>query len=264
VLFTKQKRMTVKYDVSERIGTITLNRPEKRNALNEDMVDELSIIFSEAAKDEQVKVIVLQSEGSIFCSGADLASLEKMQNNSYDANLEDSLRLKNLFLSIYSCNKPIIGKMKGHALAGGAGLATLCDFVFATPESKIGYTEVRIGFVPAIVMVFLIRKIGEGKSREMLLGGELLTAEVAKEYGLINWISETEKIDGDVEDFAKKLVLNNSGTSMAITKETIRKVQSMDLEDALNFAAKTNAKARSTEDCLKGIQAFLNKQKIEW
>ena len=148
----------VEYEAKDRIGFLTLNRPTKRNALNHELVTELLLGFQKAASDDSVKVIVLRANGETFCAGADLVYLQQMQKFSYEENLSDSLQLKELFLQIYTSKKVVIAQVQGAALAGGCGLITVCDFVFAVPEAKFGYTEVKIGFVPAIVMVFLLRK----------------------------------------------------------------------------------------------------------
>lgn len=254
----------VDYSVKDRIGFITLNRPEKRNALSFELVEELKINFARAEGDDGVKVIVLRANGETFCAGADLSYLQKLQNFSREENLEDSRLLKDLFYKIYTLNKVVIAQVQGHALAGGCGLATVCDFVYAVPEAKFGYTEVKIGFIPAIVMVFLIRKIGEQKSKHLLLSGELVSAESAVQFGLANKIVNKEKLETAVIDFALRLIKNNSGQSMGLTKRMIGEVQSMKLEDALEYAAEKNVEARASDDCKKGIQAFLNKEDLIW
>lgn len=254
----------VDYSVKDRIGFITLNRPEKRNALSFELVEELKINFARAEGDDGVKVIVLRANGETFCAGADLSYLQKLQNFSREENLEDSRLLKDLFYKIYTLNKVVIAQVQGHALAGGCGLATVCDFVYAVPEAKFGYTEVKIGFIPAIVMVFLIRKIGEQKSKHLLLSGELVSAESAVQFGLANKIVNKEKLETAVIDFALRLIKNNSGQSMGLTKRMIGEVQSMKLEDALQYAAEKNVEARVSNDCKKGIKAFLNKEDLIW
>ncbi|EMS34649.1 Enoyl-CoA hydratase [Mariniradius saccharolyticus AK6] len=258
----EQQPVLIKID--KRIGYITLNRPEKRNALNEEMVDSIKVALNMFEKDESVKVIILRAEGKAFCAGADLAYLQQLQQNSYEDNLADSRSLKDLFQKIYTYPKIIIAQVQGHALAGGCGLASACDFSFAVPEAKFGYTEVRIGFIPAIVLVLLLRKLGEGKAKQLLLSGETITAAEAREMGLINWIVEESNLSATVEAFAQNLITQNSGEAMALTKEMIGRVQDRDLEDALEYAASMNAKARGSEDCQKGIAAFLNKQPIQW
>ena len=254
----------VDYSVKDRIGFITLNRPEKRNALSFELVEELKINFARAEGDDGVKVIVLRANGETFCAGADLSYLQKLQNFSRKENLEDSRLLKDLFYKIYTLSKVVIAQVQGHALAGGCGLATVCDFVYAVPEAKFGYTEVKIGFIPAIVMVFLIRKIGEQKSKLLLLSGELVSDESAVQFGLVNKIVNKEKLETAVIDFAIRLIKNNSGQSMGLTKRMIGEVQSMKLEDALEYAAEKNVEARASNDCKKGIQAFLNKEDLIW
>lgn len=254
----------VNYEVENRIGYITLNRPERRNALSYEMIQKLKEAFTNAENDKSVKVIVLKAEGKAFCSGADLESLQQLQKNSEAENLADSNHLKELFYQIYTLNKIVIAQVEGHALAGGCGLVTVCDFVFAVPEAKFGYTEVKIGFIPALVMIFLIRKIGEQRARHLLLSGELVNGQAAMESGLANKIIETDQMSKAVNEFAQQLIANNSAQSMGTTKKMIAAVQSMKLEEALDYAARMNAKARSSEDCKRGIEAFLNKETITW
>lgn len=255
---------TIQYTVSDNIGIITLNRPEKRNALNFELVKDLKSAFSMMEDDEHVKIIILNSNGPAFCAGADLEYLQQLQQFSYEENLADSNHLKELFFQIYTLKKVVIAQIQGHAVAGGCGLATVCDFVFAVPDAKFGYTEVKIGFVPAIVMVFLLRKIGEAKVKELLLSGELVSAEDAHLLGMVNRIVAKEDLDAEVMEFARNLIRSNSSQSMMITKQMIAQVQSMSLEKALDFAAETNARARSSDDWKRGVNAFLNKEKIDW
>ena len=248
----------------ERIGFIELNRPEKRNALNAEMVESLKSALISFNEDKDVKVIVIKAAGKVFCSGADLAYLQSLQSNTYEENLADSRSLKDLFYLIYTLPKVVIAQIQGHALAGGCGLATVCDFSFTVPEAKFGYTEVKIGFVPAIVKVFLIRKIGEGKARQLLLDGDLIDAGEAKNMGIVNWVVSPDELEEKVFSYAQKLIKNNSGESLALTKEMIARVQEKRLEEGLEYAASMNAKARSTTDCQRGIAAFLNKESISW
>ena len=254
----------VTYDVKNRIAFITLNRPEKRNALNYQVVSELKLAFDQAANDESAKVIVLKANGQAFCAGADLAYLQQLQKNTYEENLEDSAHLKDLFLQIYTLNKIVIAQIEGHAIAGGSGLAAVCDFSFAVPEAKFGYTEVRIGFIPAIVKVFLIRKIGEMRSKKLLLTGELIDANEAAQLELINAVVSAKDMEQHISDFCQMLITKNSRQSMAYTKQMIAKVQSMSLEEGLTYASEMNAKARESEDCKKGIASFLDKEPINW
>jgi methylglutaconyl-CoA hydratase len=254
----------VEYTVKDRIGFITLNRPEKRNALSHELVAALKDAFVQAEKDDKTKVIVLKANGEAFCAGADLGYLQQLQKFSYEENLQDSNHLKELFLKIYTHPKIVIAQVQGHALAGGCGLAAVCDFAYSVSAAKFGYTEVKIGFIPALVTVFLLRKIGEGRSKELLLSGELISAEQAVAMGLINKVVSTEKLEQEVTELALKLIEGNSGQSMKLTKQMIGEVQAMPLQAALDYAAEMNAQARGTDDCKRGIAAFLNKEKLKW
>ncbi|GHA54432.1 enoyl-CoA hydratase/isomerase family protein [Pontibacter akesuensis] len=254
----------VNYEVKDRVGFITLSRPEKRNALNFEVVTELKRAFAFAEEDEASKVIVLRAAGKVFCAGADLEYLQRLQENDYHENLLDSTHLMELFRMIYTLKKVVIAQIHGHAIAGGCGLAAICDFGFTVPEAKFGYTEVKIGFIPAIVKVFLLRKIGEAKAKQLLLTGDLISATEAEEIGLVNWVVPAEELESRVFAFAQKLCAENSKQSMEATKEMIARVQGMSLEEGLQYAAEMNAVARSSEDCQRGIAAFLNKEQIKW
>ncbi|MBL0739929.1 enoyl-CoA hydratase/isomerase family protein [Chryseolinea sp. Jin1] len=254
----------IHYSIDNHIGVITLSRPEKRNALSFELVGELKEAFALLGDDPTVKVIILKAEGEAFCAGADLAYLQKLQEFSYEQNLADSSHLKELFLLMYTLKKVIIAQVQGHALAGGCGLAAVCDFVFAAPEAKFGYTEVRIGFIPAVVMVFLLRKVGESHAKRLLLSGELITADEAKHLSLIHHVVPREKLEAETHEFAANLIRTNSTHAMMMTKQMIAHVQSLALSEALTFAAERNAEARASDDCKRGVDAFLRKEKITW
>ena len=254
----------VNYNCEERVGFITLNRPEKRNALNAQFVSELKEAFTHAEKDTDCKVIVLKAKGDAFCAGADLAYLQELQSNSYDKNLADSTHLMELFQQIYTLPKVVIAQVQGHAIAGGCGLASVCDLAIATTESKFGYSEVKIGFIPAIVSVFLIKQIGVAKSKELLLTGKIVSAEDAQSFGLINKVSAKEKLESSVMDIVQSLVNTASADSLALTKLLINEVSDKSISEGFKWAAEMNAKARETNDCKKGIAAFLNKEKLNW
>lgn len=251
-------------EVKDRKAYITLNRPDKRNALNDDMVSQLLRALQMAEDDETVKVVILQANGSSFCAGADLEYLQQLQVNTYTENLEDSRHLKSLFHRIYTLKKPVIAQVHSHAIAGGCGLATVCDFVYTVPEAKFGYTEVKIGFVPALVTVFLVRKLGETQARQLLLTGELISGEEAATIGLVNKCVDPDNLQEAVERLADILINQNSGQSMHLVKEMLARVPTMELDEALEYAAATNARARESDDCKKGISHFLNKEKISW
>lgn len=254
----------VLYYTENRIAYLTLNRPDKRNALNPEMINALKNALTNAKNDDEAKVIVIKSNGTVFSAGADLDHLQTLQKNSYEENLADSIHLKELFEQIYTHPKIIIAQVEGAAIAGGCGLATVCDFTFSIPEAKFGYTEVKIGFVPAIVMIFLIRKIGEAKAKELLLTGKLIGATNAYDFGLVNSVFSKEEIEMKVKDFATTLCNETSAQSLSLTKQMIGKVQELSLEKSLSYAAEMNANARGTTDCKKGIAAFLNKENLKW
>ena len=254
----------IKYHVENRVAYITLNRPEKRNALNPELIASLLAAFSKANQDEGVKVIVFNANGEVFSAGADLAYLQQLQNNSYLDNLADSSALKELFYTIYTSPKAVIAQVEGSAIAGGCGLVSVCDIVFSVPEAKFGYTEVKIGFIPALVACFLVRKMGEGRTKEVLLSGDLIDAETASAYGLINFVRDKQNIRESVKSYAEKLVTGTSAQSVSLTKQLIEIARNLSLEESLEEAVKLNATARATTDCKRGIAAFLNKESITW
>ncbi|MGH2644700.1 MAG: enoyl-CoA hydratase/isomerase family protein [Chitinophagaceae bacterium] len=254
----------INYDTRDRIAIITLNRPDKRNALNEEMITKLKGYFQKAKDDSGVKVILLKAEGKVFSAGADLEYLQRLQQNNYEENHADSRHLMELYWQIYKHPKMVISQVEGHAIAGGCGLATICDLCFAVPEAKFGYTEVQIGFIPALVSVFLTRKIGEGRARELLLTARLINANEAAGYGLITQAVEKDKINDFVLQKAMEFCNNTSAQSIGQTKQLLADIAGLSIEEALAIAAERNAHARATEDCQKGIGAFLNKQKPAW
>lgn len=250
--------------VDDRVGYITLNRPEKRNALSPQLVGELKEAFQAFQVQSDVKVVVLQASGKAFCAGADLAYLQQLQRFTAEENVADSKSLAELFQLIYEYPKPVIAKVQGHAIAGGCGLASVCDFIISVPEAKFGYTEVRIGFVPAIVSFFLIKKIGEAKASHYLLSGDLYDARIFAESGLIYQVAEVDQLDVVVKEFAQQLVHKNSSASMEMTKELIASIGTMGISHAMEHAAQINSKARATNDCVKGIGAFLSGDALSW
>lgn len=251
-------------EIKNQIGLITLNRPEKRNALHPDLIRDLLHTLLEWQQDSAVKIVILKANGKAFCAGADLDYIKALQHFSYEDNLLDSRKLKDLFSLMYRYPKPLVGQVEGAALAGGCGLVTLCDVVFSVPDAVFGYTEVRIGFIPALVMVFLVRKIGESAARELLLSGELVNAYQAQQKGLVHHICDAEEIAEKVWQYALNLKEQNSAQAMALTRSMLAEISRMNLPEALDYAAAQNAAARASDDCKKGIAAFLNKQKPEW
>ncbi|MFQ5569420.1 MAG: enoyl-CoA hydratase/isomerase family protein [Rhodothermales bacterium] len=254
----------VQYSARKGVATVMLNRPEKRNALNGEMVTALKQAFARAAEEESVRVIVLEGAGKVFSAGADLAALETLQSATPMENTADSEHLASLFEQMYVHPKPIIARVHGHAIAGGCGLAAVCDFSIVASHAKLGFTEVRIGFVPAIVMVFMLRKLGEASARDLLLRGRLISAERAAEIGLVTQTVPAEALDETVDKLAWEIATQTSGSAVALTKNMLAQVPGMGLSEALAYATQLNAFARGTADCRAGISAFLKKVDPPW
>ncbi|WP_443947193.1 enoyl-CoA hydratase/isomerase family protein [Pedobacter sp. AW1-32] len=252
------------YEVKDQVGTITLNRPEKRNALNPELITALTNTFLEASEDDNAKVLILKANGEAFSAGADLQYLQQIQKNTFEENVADTNLLKKLFTTVYYLPKIVIAQVEGAAIAGGCGLATICDFIFATPESNFGYTEVKIGFVPALVSCFLTQKLSETVVKEILLTGQIFSAEKALSYKLINFVTKQENIDLTVKEFALNLCEKCSSHSLMITKQLISQTNNPLLEKRLETAVQINARVRESDDFKKGIAAFLNKEKVNW
>lgn len=239
------------------IATITLNRPDKRNALSPELVRELYSAFHIVSSIDDAKVVVLQGAGKSFCAGADLAYLQKMSSFSILENAADSRSLQETLHAIYTCPKPVIAKVHGPAIAGGCGLASVCDFVVASRSKALfGYSEVKIGFIPAIVLVYLQRKIGDTRARKLLLSAQNITADEAERIGLISHVVDENELEAATHELAHTL-LSNSSSAMALTKEMLNNVHGMSLESGLRYASSMNALARMTPDCQDGIARFL-------
>lgn len=251
-------------DRQDDIAIIRMNRPDKRNALNHSMVSDLLDALSQVEEDESVRVVVLTGEGKAFSAGADLEALEKLSTATREENLADSRHLAKLFETIYRFPKVVVAKVNGHAIAGGSGLAAVCDFAIADERAKFGFTEVRIGFIPAIVMVFIRQKLREADVRDLLLRGHLIEAPMAADMGLINLAVPGEVLEYAVMEFASEIASTASTQSIAATKRMLAEVAGMSLEESLEVAVNRNAEARETEDCQAGIRAFLDKKTPPW
>jgi methylglutaconyl-CoA hydratase len=239
--------------------TLTLNRPEKRNALNDELISALKHALRDAGNDESLRCVVIRGAGKDFCSGADLSQLHKISQYSEDENLEDARRLAELFVMIRELPIPVIAAVHGRALAGGCGLATACDLVIATRSARFGYPEVKIGFVPAMVTAILRRNLGEKKSFELLTQGFEFSAEEAETFGLVNAVFDDETFDASVSDYASRYS-KVSGSAVAMTKRLIYEIDAVGFADAVELGAKVNTRARMTEDCQSGIKRFLLKK----
>ncbi|MHB8578801.1 MAG: enoyl-CoA hydratase/isomerase family protein [Ignavibacteriaceae bacterium] len=245
------------YTEKNNIGVILLNRPEKRNALHPKLIQLLTEKLIEIENDKNVKVVIISGEGKSFSAGADLEYLNMLNTFSILKKEEDSENLGKMFLQLYNLSKPTIAAVNGAAIAGGCGLASCCDFIIADKQNaKFGYSEIKIGFIPAIVSIFLIKKIGEGYARQMLLSGEIFTAQRAYEIGLANSLSND--VIADAFSLGEKL-LENSAFSMSITKNIINDISNLGVENAVKYCINLNTIARTSEDFKFGIEKFLNK-----
>src|SRR6476660_1224984 len=253
---------TVLHSEAQGIATITLNRADKRNAISYELIDDLIAALQQAAGSE-AQVVVLTGAGKAFCSGMDLDNLKLLTGRTHQQNVQDSETMASLFRTLYDFPKPTIAAVNGPAIAGGTGLATLCDFTLAVPEAKFGYTEVRIGFVPAIVSSFLISNIGEKRARDLLLTGRTCGAEEALKLGLVNEIVPPERLMARAQELAAQL-LENSPASLQATKKLLSSYTREQLDGQVKQAGQGNAGIRQTADFKEGITAFLEKRKPTW
>src|SRR5215467_6100877 len=241
------------------IATLTLNRPEKRNAISYELISDLLKALDEV-KNSPAGVLILTGAGKAFCSGMDLENLKSLLGRTPEQNLGDSRTMASLFRGLYEFPKPTIAAVNGPAIAGGTGLALLCDFTLAVPEAKFGYTEVRIGFVPAIVSTFLLRQIGEKVARDLLLTGRIFDAEEALRIGLVNEVVPVEKLLDRARERASQL-MENSTASLAYTKRLLSDHARAELDSQIEAAIRENAGIRGTADFREGIASFLEKRK---
>ncbi|NCS90240.1 MAG: hypothetical protein AUK34_08155 [Ignavibacteria bacterium CG2_30_36_16] len=238
-------------------GIITLNRPEKRNALHPELVKQLKTKLIELKNDKGLTALIITGSGKSFCAGADLAYLHDLQKYSSVQNEDDSKSLAELFLMIYNFPLPVIAAVNGSAIAGGCGLATACDYIIADKiNAKFGYSEVKIGFIPAIVSVFLVKKIGEGKAKALLLSGEVINAGKAEKIGLAD-ITADNALERSIE-FASELG-SNSLQSMKMTKRMISSISCLSVENAVDYCLRLNVISRSSEDFKEGLKKILKK-----
>lgn len=237
---------------------VTLNRPEKRNSLDEEMIAELTHVMTESSGDKHTGTVLLSGAGGNFCSGLFLDYLQKISQYDILQNRDDSSRFRNLLLSIYKCRKPVVAMVDGYALAGGCGIASACDMIIASDKATFGYTEVKIGFIPAIVMIFLLKRVTEKDAKELLLTSKFISAEEAVRIGFANYSvpqSELQNKAKEICDCLNKI----PQSSISLTKEMFSNVSSMSFESALEYAVDMNAITRMTEECRHGVSNFLNK-----
>jgi methylglutaconyl-CoA hydratase len=253
---------TLLLDINGPLATITLNRPEKRNAISTAMMAELQTAFDEIEK-THARVGIVTGAGKAFCAGMDLDLLATIAEQSPAENQEDSRRIARMFRRIWSFPRPLIAAVNGAAFAGGCGIATLCDFTLAAPEAKFGYTEVKIGFLPAIVSVFLTRQIGEKRSRDLLLTGRVIDAAEAREFGLVTEVVPADRLMARAHELAETLI-SASPSSLTRSKRLLVSSAAASVDHDLERAILENARIRCTPDFKEGLASFLEKRKPVW
>jgi methylglutaconyl-CoA hydratase len=246
----------VLYEVEGAVARLTLNRPEKRNALNDALIAGLKSSLRKASDDPAVRVVIISGAGSDFCSGADLASLQKIADGTVAENAADAGSLMELFALMRQVSVPVVAAVRGKALAGGCGLASACDIVLASSNAQFGYPEVKIGFVPAMVMAILRRNVSEKRAFELITRGEQISAEEAKQFGLVNRVFPDENFESAVSDYVSGFE-KTSKSAVALTKTLLYQMDGMSFGDALATGVDVNVIARLTNDCRAGIAKFL-------
>jgi methylglutaconyl-CoA hydratase len=254
---------TLTLEIDGQLATITLNRPDKRNAISAKMICDLQTALDQIELSHSIRLAIITGAGKAFCAGMDLEMLAAIATQSAADNMEDSRRIAKMFRHIWSFSKPLIAAVNGAALAGGCGIATLCDFTLAVPEAKFGYTEVRIGFLPAIVSVFLTRQIGDKHARDLLLTGRLIHSEEAAKLGLITEIVPPERLMARARELAETLIAA-SPVSLTRAKRLLTSAAAASVDADLERAILENARIRATPDFKEGLASFLEKRKPIW
>lgn len=248
----------VVYELDGAVARITLNRPAKRNSLNSELISALKNALREADSSDAARVIVIAGAGQDFCSGADLSSLKSIREGSIAENASDARDLMELLTLIRILSLPVIAAVHGRALAGGCGLASACDIVLANANAKFGYPEVKIGFVPAMVMAILRRNISEKRAFELITRGAEIGSEEAKAFGLVNQVFPNETFAEDVATYARGFE-TLSKSAVSLTKSLLYQMDGMPFGEALETGVDVNVIARKTEDCQQGVARFLKK-----
>ena len=254
---------TIKYFIKNKVAWVTLNRPEIHNAFNETMIGELLELYKELGDMTNVRVVVITGEGKSFCAGADLNWMGGVIKYSYEQNLDESLQLAELFYTMYSLPKPTIAMVNGAAIGGGAGMVAVNDLVIASDRAKFSFSEVKLGLVPACISPYVIRKVGENRSRELFLSGERMDARKALQFGFVNQVVPEEELKTVVEKQIEQL-MSSGPNALAICKDLLEKVPQMSLEQAKKYTAEAIAKLRVSDEGQEGMKAFFEKRKPNW
>lgn len=254
---------TIKVKKEGKIATIFLCKPEVHNAMDEKLMKELTGCFKELSEDKNIRVIVLTGEGKSFCAGADLNWMKKMVNYSKEENKEDSRLLTELYESIYSCSKPVIARVNGHAFGGGIGLFAACDIVVAASGCKFAFSEVKLGVIPAVISTYVGRRISVSSMRRLFLTGERFGSEYAKEIGLVDYVVPEKDVDSEIRRHVE-LLLSSGPNAMKEVKILLSKYEEMDIEEYKEFTIEKISELRVSEEGQEGINAFLEKRKTNW
>ena len=257
------KYKTLEIHKEKDVVTVHLNRPEVHNAMNEKLMKELTSCFKELSSDDAVRIIILTGNGKSFCAGADLNWMKSMAKYSKEENIQDSRLLLDLYETIYSCPKPVIGRINGHAFGGGIGLVAVCDITIAPPGLKFSFSETNLGIIPSIISTYIVRRIGLSNMRRLFITGERFISEYAKEIDLIDYIVPAENLDEEIQKYTKWL--HSSGpNSISEIKKLVCKCQKMDVEEYKKFTVEKIAELRISDEGQEGIAAFLEKRKSKW
>jgi methylglutaconyl-CoA hydratase len=254
---------TIKYSIKNKVAWITLNRPEIHNAFNETMISELLDLYKEIGEMPNVRVVVITGQGKSFCAGADLNWMGGVIKYSYKQNLNESLQLAELFYTMYSLPKPTIAMVNGAAIGGGAGMVAVNDFVIASDRARFSFSEVKLGLVPACISPYVIRRVGENRSRELFLSGERIDAQKAFHIGFVNQVVAPDELEKAVKQQMDQL-LSSGPNALTICKDLLEKVPQMSLEQAKKYTAESIAALRVSDEGQEGMKAFFEKRKPNW
>ena len=252
------------FEKKGRVAFLKMNRSEKRNALDDIAVREMIDCIKEADSDSDVRAIVIEGDGPAFSAGADLDYLLRLSRNTIEANYDDSAEFRRLLLEIYYSRKLTCALVRGPALAGGFGIALACDLIVGSEKARFGFTEVKVGFVPALVLNFAMKKLNEADVRRLVLTGKIVDSTEAIRMGIMAEIIPDHEIENYLDNFLVEFCRGTSRNAVALTKEVLRGVSGLNLPEALRYSTHKNAEARSTEDFQKGVNSFLKKEKPEW
>lgn len=254
---------TLKYSKENAVATITFCRPEVHNAFNSTVISEMTEVFSSLEQDDDLRVVILTGEGKSFCAGADLNWMRGVVDQSFDENLAESNKLADLFYRIYSFKRPVIGRINGAAIGGGTGFVAVCDIAVAARSAIFSFSEVKIGIVPACIGPYVIKKMGEGKARELFITGERMKGDRALEVGLVNRVVDLEQLDNEIDSIVKSL-LSSGPEAVAMAKRLISEVPAMGPDEFKPYTAEMIARLRVSDEGQEGMDAFLNKRKPKW